>query len=73
MTVRTHQGHDAVRQARDRDWTGHGLRYSPPTNGELLSFYDFGHDHGAGDPHAHDWDWSKIPPRQPGRPIAPGE
>lgn len=75
MTVRTHQGLDAVRQARDRDWTGHRPRYSPPSTGELLSFYDFGHDHGAADPPAYDgdWDWSKIPSRQPSRPIAPRE
>jgi hypothetical protein len=35
---------------------------------------DHGHDHnGAGDPHVHDWDWSKDSPRQPGRPPHPGE
>ena len=34
---------------------------------------DRGHDHGAGDPHAHDWDWSKARPRQPGRSLTPEE
>ncbi|MBK9694522.1 MAG: hypothetical protein IPO76_03890 [Elusimicrobia bacterium] len=36
---------------------------------------DFGHDHGAGDPHAHDWDWNDLenPMRGPGRPIGPGD
>jgi hypothetical protein len=39
------------------------------------TLYDFGEDqnHGAGDPHAHDWDWTKTPPRQPGRPLGPDE
>ena len=26
---------------------------------------------GAGDPHAHDWDWSKSQPRQGSRPLTP--
>jgi RHS repeat-associated protein len=43
--------------------------YGP--DGKATTDYDFGHDHGAGDPHAHDWDWSKTPPRQPGRPLDP--
>jgi len=38
-----------------------------------LGGWDKGHDHGAGDPHAHDWDWSKKPPRQPGRSLTPEE
>jgi RHS repeat-associated protein len=46
--------------------------YGP--DGRARTDYDFGHDHtGAGDPHAHDWDWTKSPPRQPPRPIRPGE
>jgi hypothetical protein len=45
--------------------------YGP--DGKAKTDYDFGHDHGAGDPHAHDWDWSSYPPRQPGRPLLPGE
>ncbi len=43
------------------------------TDGKAETDYDFGHDHGAGDPHAHEWDWTKTPPGQPGRPIRPGE
>lgn len=31
--------------------------YGP--HGRAKKDYDFGHDHGGGDPHAHDWDWSK--------------
>jgi hypothetical protein len=43
-------------------------------DGRAKTDYDFGHDHtGVGDPHAHDWDWSKKPPRQPPRPLFPGE
>ncbi len=45
--------------------------YGP--DGKAKVDYDFGHDHGAGDPHAHDWNWSKEPPRQPGRPLKQGE
>jgi RHS repeat-associated protein len=42
--------------------------YGP--DGSAQKDFDFGHDHGAGDPHAHDW-VEGI--RQPGRPIGPGE
>jgi RHS repeat-associated protein len=42
-------------------------------NGDAERDYDFGHNHGAGDPHVHEWDWTKKPPRQPGRPLRPGE
>jgi RHS repeat-associated protein len=43
-------------------------------DGRAKTDYDYGHpDHGAGDPHAHDWDWSKPDPRQPGRPLTPDE
>jgi RHS repeat-associated protein len=46
--------------------------YGP--DGRAQTDYDFGHDHGAGDPHAHDWDWTHPTyPRRPGRPINPGE
>ena len=35
---------------------------------------DYGHDHnGAGDPHAHDWDWNLPSPRQPARSLFTGE
>ena len=31
------------------------------SDGKAKTDYDFGHDHtGVGDPHAHDWDWTKI-------------
>ena len=54
---------------------GHGegtIRdYGP--DGKAAKDFDFGHNHGAGDPHVHDWDWSKAVPRQPGRPLMPGE
>jgi hypothetical protein len=42
-------------------------------NGRAYKDVDTGHDHGAGDPHVHDWDWSKKPPRQKGRAPNPGE
>ena len=42
-------------------------------DGRAIKNIDYGHDHGAGDPHAHDWDWTQSPPRQPGRPMKPGE
>ncbi|YCH50867.1 hypothetical protein M1D91_14590 [Enterobacter sp. SA197] len=46
-------------------------------NGKPVKDIDYGHDHGAGDPHAHDWSYSspKAPnkTRGPGRPLDPGE
>jgi hypothetical protein len=43
-------------------------------DGRAVKTIDFGHDHtGVGDPHAHDCDWTKNPPRQPPRAILPGE
>ncbi len=42
-------------------------------DGKAVKDIDRGHDHGAGDPHAHDWDWTKNRPRQPGRPLTPEE
>jgi hypothetical protein len=45
--------------------------YGP--DGRAAKDVDRGHDHGAGDPHAHDWDWSKARPRGPGRPLTPEE
>lgn len=36
-------------------------------DGKATRDTDYGHDHGAGDPHVHDWDWSKDSPRQPGK------
>jgi hypothetical protein len=44
------------------------------SDGRAVRNIDIGHDHtGVGDPHAHDWDWAKNPPRQPPRPLKPGE
>lgn len=44
------------------------------SDGRAEKNIDIGHDHtGAGDPHAHDWDWTKNPPRQPPRPLKAGE
>jgi RHS repeat-associated protein len=54
--------------ARD-DGRGNGQIRDYGDDGRAKTDFDFGHDHGAGDPHAHDWDWSQDPPRQPGRPI----
>lgn len=45
--------------------------YGP--DGRVVKDIDRGHNHGVGDPHAHDWDWSKDRPRQPGRPLTPEE
>jgi hypothetical protein len=43
-------------------------------DGQAKKNIDYGHDHaGVGDPHAHDWDWTKTPPRQPPRALDPGE
>ena len=42
-------------------------------DGQATRDIDYGHDHGAGDPHAHDWDWNQQRPRQPGRPPTPSE
>ncbi|OYV96170.1 MAG: hypothetical protein B7Z73_01180 [Planctomycetia bacterium 21-64-5] len=43
-------------------------------DGRAVKNIDYGHDHiGAGDPHAHDWDWSKKPARRPARALRPGE
>ncbi len=39
-------------------------RFGP--DGRAIQDIDYGHDHGAGDPHIHDWDWDKKPPRRPG-------
>lgn len=42
--------------------------YGP--DGEPVKDIDFGHDHGAGDPHVHDWEKGE---RQPGRPVGDGD
>lgn len=51
---------------------GRKIRLFGP-DGRATTDYDFGHDHGSGDPHAHDWDWGNPDPRGPHRPLYPGE
>lgn len=55
----------------DGDGKGTIRDYGP--DGRATKDFDFGHDHGAGDPHVHDWNWNKVPPRQPGRGFGPNE
>jgi hypothetical protein len=42
-------------------------------DGLAIKNIDYSHDHGAGKPHAHDWDWAQVEPRQAGRRLKPGE
>jgi hypothetical protein len=57
----------------EQDAKGGGKIREYGPDGKAVKDFDFGHNHGAGDPHVHDWDWTKTPPRQPGRPLCPGE
>ena len=47
------------------------------SKGKPKADVDMGHDHGAGDPHIHDWRYpspeAPNPIRQPGRPPVPGD
>ncbi|ATB30277.1 RHS repeat-associated core domain-containing protein [Melittangium boletus] len=47
------------------------------SQGKPVKDIDYGHDHGAGDPHVHDWTYESPqapnPSRQPGRPLQQGE
>jgi RHS repeat-associated protein len=52
---------------------GHGTIREYGPDGRAARDYDLGHDHGSGDPHVHDWDWSKPIPRGDGRSLRPGE
>jgi len=46
--------------------------YGP--DGRAIRDIDYGHSHGAGDPHVHDWNWGKPgQERGRGRPPRPGE
>jgi RHS repeat-associated protein len=45
--------------------------YGP--DGKAVTDVDYGHDHGAGDPHVHDWNWNNRPPRGQGRAPNTGE
>jgi hypothetical protein len=61
--------------AEKRDETGKLIqkRYYGK-DGRATKNIDYGHDYtGVGDPHAHDWDWTKTPPRQPPRTLKSGE
>ncbi len=49
---------------------GRGQIRDYDSDGRALKDFDFGHNHGAGDPHAHDW---VDGVRQGGRPIRAGE
>jgi RHS repeat-associated protein len=57
------------------DGNGKGQIRDFGPNGRPVKDIDFGHDHtGAGDPHAHDWDWANPGPKGPrgvARPIGP--
>ena len=61
--------------AEKKDESGEVIQrrfYDP--DGKAEKNIDWGHDHlGDGEPHAHDWDWSKKPARQRPRPLNPGE
>jgi len=64
---------NSTQELRDVDGNLMQVRHYD-SQGRALKNIDHGHDHsGAGDPHAHDWDWSKNPPRQPPRPMEKGE
>jgi len=52
---------------------GRTVRFYGP-DGKAIKDVDYGHDFkGAGDPHVHDWDWSKKMPRQEERSPRPGD
>jgi hypothetical protein len=42
-------------------------------DGRAIKNVDFEAHHGAPNPHIHDWDWTKTPPRQPYRLPKKGE
>jgi hypothetical protein len=42
-------------------------------DGRAVKNIDYQPHHGHPVPHAHDWDWTKDPPRQPARLLKPGE
>jgi RHS repeat-associated protein len=60
-----------VREKENGDGT---IRVYGP-DGNPIRDVDFGHDHGAGDPHVHDWapPGTGGPSRLPGRPPEPGD
>jgi hypothetical protein len=48
-------------------------RRSFGADGIPIKNIDYEPHHGHPNPHAHDWDWTKDPPRQPARPLRKGE
>jgi hypothetical protein len=42
-------------------------------DGKAAKNVDYIPHHGHPVPHAHDWDWTKTPERQPARALKPGE
>jgi len=42
-------------------------------DGRAIKNIDYEAHHGAPNPRAHDWDWTKDPPRQPFRNLKQGE
>ena len=64
---------DSWQEKRDDNNTLLQRRYYG-ADGRAQLNVDYGHDHsGAGDPHAHDWNWNVKLPRQPPRPLTPEE
>jgi RHS repeat-associated protein len=56
----------------NKNGTGTARIYGP--DGRALRDVDYHQDHGPGNPHVHDWDWSTGEPiRQPGRALEDGE
>lgn len=59
---------NSVEEVKPGQWR----KFGP--DGRAEKDLDTGHDHGGGDPHVHDWDWGKTPPRsKASRPLRPGE
>ena len=64
---------DSWQEKRDDNNTLLQRRYYG-ADGHAQLNVDYGHDHvGAGDPHAHDWNWALRPPRQPPRSLTSEE
>jgi hypothetical protein len=65
---------NANTSALERDERGNVIRrrfYGG--GGKAIKNIDYEPHHGHPVPHAHDWDWTKDPPRQPARALRPGE
>ena len=57
---------------RDRHGKIIRRRFYGPDGGAIKNI-DYEAHHGAPSPHAHDWDWTKVSPRQPSRALNPDE